>query len=867
MARLVVIDANNLVHRAYHALPPLTTSSGVPVNAVLGLLNMLLKIREDLAPDYLVCVFDAPTPEFRTSIFPEYKAHRPEPDEDLVTQMPIVEEMLRAFGIPQVLVEGYEADDVIGALVAKAREQQLETVIVSNDRDLFQLVGGEVRILATGRSLSQTVLYDSEGVRERFGVSPEQMVDYKALVGDPSDNLPGIPGIGEKTAVKLLEQFGSLEGIAENLDRVEPPRLRERIRQHLDLARKCAAVTRLKTDAPLPETMEPFRYAPPPLERVRPVLEKYEFSSLLKRLESRLEPQAATPPAATYKHAPAEAPRIPCAFYLHQSKGRVPALAVVSNSESHLVPLSGGSGQADLFGAGQEPAALPAAVSNLLLNEQLPKTTHDYKTIYRRLQPLGCAPAGVVFDTFLASYLLDPTRQEHPVERLASTYLRRKIPEPTEDEHGVQAALAVRDLQGPLSEALREAGMLSLLTKLELPLSPVLAEMEKAGVAVDVAGLERLSERLAEQEKRHEARVHELAGETFNVASPKQLQHILFEKLGLPKTRRTKTGLSTDEDALVALREKHPIIDEILAHRTVSKLRSTYADALRRYVNPLTGRIHTTFNQAGAATGRISSSEPNLQNVPIRGEWGTDFRRCFIAGSQDNVLLSADYSQIELRILAHLSKEPMLVSAFLEDRDIHTQTAATIFEIKPEQVTAEKRRQAKTVNFGILYGMGARALARDLGVSQSHAQHFITEYLSKLPRVRDYIEQAKQQARELGFVVTLLGRRRPMPEVRSPRPQIRAFGERAAVNAPLQGSAADIIKLAMVEISRSLLPKFPEAQMLLQIHDELLFEMPRSQVPDFVPPLRRIMESAMRLDVPLKADIRFGPNWADMEPV
>ncbi len=866
MARLVIVDSHNLLHRAYHALPPLTTGSGIPTNAALGLLNMLLKINEDFRPDYLVCVFDAATPEFRLAVFPQYKAQRPEPTEDFAAQVPIAQELLDALQIPSLCLEGYEADDLIGALSHRAADAGIETVIVSNDRDLLQLVSSAVRVLATGRTLNDTILYDPDRVQQRFGVRPDQIVDYKALAGDASDNLPGIPGVGQKTAAKLLQQFGSLEGLIQHLSEVQPAGLQEKIRTNLELARKGVAITRLKTDAPLPDSLEPFHTHPPDMDRVRPAFEKYELFSLLRRLQTKYAAATAEAPAAP-QPALVQEGTPPCGIYLYQRKGAAPQLALAADGDSHLIPLTGNGQQTTLFQTEPPKAKVPKAVRDLLANGRLLKTAHDSKTIRRWLALLDCPLDGVAFDTFLASYLLNPNSQEHPIERLASTYLNTEIPPADHESHAAQAALAVRGLQAPLAQALRDAGMFSLLTKLELPLSRVLAKMEEAGIAVDVPGLERLSQQLAEHERQHQARSHELAGEPFNLASPKQLQHILFEKLGLPKTRRTKTGVSTDEDALMDLVDKHPIIREILGHRMASKLRSTYADALRKVVNPVTGRIHTTFNQAGTATGRLSSSDPNLQNVPIRGEWGTEFRRCFVAGSKDTVLLSADYSQIELRVLAHISQEPMLLRAFLEGHDIHAQTASAIFDAPLEKVTSEMRRQAKTVNFGILYGMGARALARDLGVPQTRAQSFISEYLSRLPRVRDYIEQSKQQAREFGYVVTLLGRRRPLPEVRSPRPQIRAFGERAAANSPLQGTAADIIKIAMVEFDRSLSPKFPEAKMLLQIHDELLVELPAAQVHDFAKPLREIMESAMRLDVPIRADLRYGPNWADMSSV
>lgn len=928
--KLVALDALNLIHRAYHAIPPLSTSTGIPTNAVLGLVNMLLKLLEEERPDYITCVFDFPGPSFRNQIYRDYKAHRPPAPPDLSSQIAVARELMEGFGIPTLEMEGFEADDVLAALARKAEEEGVSSLLATSDRDLLQMVSQSIHVLSSGRRLEETILYTPEEVERRLGVRPQQVVDLKALMGDPSDNIPGVPGVGEKTAVRLLQTFGSLDELYQRLREVEPVRLRQALEEQREACLRSRDLVRLRPELDLPLSLEDCQVASINWPAAMEVLRKYELHRAMERIGSQEKFDHLPPLSGEYRFVSdtgdlgwlreraSQSPLVSlaasdegdevslaiCASGLPagSTDGRTEAclapadqVAVLTLPKLSLLPSHGAKPQASLFLVRSVPptaSGLVRGIEALLETVDDRLTVHDTKETTQILSSAGVSLPSPSFDTFLACYLLDPGRQAFPLpelgRRLLGHDLVSEIRQPPDGPHtstegAGSRALSLRPLttdhSSPsflasrarcvaritpiLKQQIEERGLLALLRQLEIPLALVLAEMEMAGVKLDVQALRSLSEHFEKEISTLEHEICRLAGRPFNVASTKQLQQVLYSELGLRGTKRTKTGFSTDVEALERIAHQHPIIPLILEHRTYSKLKSTYVDALPKAVNPTTGRVHTTLNQAGTATGRLSSSDPNLQNIPIRTEWGNEIRRCFIA-EEGNLLLSADYSQIELRLLAHLSQEPVLLKVFSTDGDVHTETACTIFSVAEEQVTPEMRRQAKTVNFGIIYGIGARALAAALKISEDQAQGLINDYFRKLPRVREYLERTKDEVRQLGFAITVLGRKRPFPDISSPDRQVRAYAERAAINAPLQGSAADIIKLAMLKIRREIMPNFPGAKMILQVHDELLFELPAGQVRVFSREVQIAMETAFPLCIPLNADIKVGKNWGEM---
>lgn len=920
--KLVALDALNLIHRAYHAIPELSSSTGVPTNALLGLVNMLLKVLEGERPEYIACVFDHPGPSFRQGLYEGYKANRAPAEPGLSSQINVARELMEALRIPTLEMEGFEADDVLAGLARMAREEGVQCVLVSNDRDLLQAVNADVHVLSSGRRFEETILYTPEEVERRLGVRADQVADLKALMGDPSDNIRGAPGVGEKTAVRLVERFGSLEGLYRDLKKVGSARLEGVLGRAREDAFRSRELVRLRPDIDLPVSLPECSASGIDWAAGIEVLRRCELRKAIERIRGLEKPDDLPLLAGEYwlASSPEEVARLgqagvrsslvslaasdegdevcvaicmspartegaegaPSAPSADESSAIGAEVAVVALPKvSGRPPLAGGQ-EASLFrrraAVGDSPW-LAKAVDDLLEAIKGRLSAHDTKEAARLLYSANVSLPAPNFDTFLASYLLDAAKQAFPLPELCRTVLGRGLivssSSAEDEEAGAKAeplaflgsqARCVGLLTPILKEQIEARGLLALLTQLEIPLGLVLADMEMAGVKLDVEALRSLSEHFEERISGLEGEICDLAGHPFNVSSTKQLQQVLYTELGLKGTKRTKTGFSTDVEALERIAENHPIVPLVLEHRTYSKLKSTYVDALPRAVNPVSGRIHSTFNQAGTATGRLSSSDPNLQNIPIRTEWGNEIRRCFTA-EEGNVLLSADYSQIELRLLAHFSQESVLLKVFSEDGDVHTETACTIFNVAEDQVTPEMRRQAKTVNFGIIYGIGARALSAQLKIPEEQAQGLINDYFRKLPRVREYLERTKDEVRELGFAVTVLGRKRPFPDISSPDHQTRAYAERAAINAPLQGSAADIIKLAMLKMCREVLPNFPGAKMILQVHDELLFELPAGQVRVFSREVQIAMETAYQLCIPLKADIKVGRNWGEMEAV
>ncbi|GBD31991.1 DNA polymerase I [bacterium HR33] len=883
--RLFLIDGYGLIYRAFYAMigRPLRTSKGENTSAVYAVTQFLLRLLERFRPRYIAWIHDAGS-SYREDYFPDYKATReklePELQADFDRSVERIQELLKAFRIPLIEVQGYEADDVMGTLASKASERGIPVVLVSGDKDLCQLVSDRVSILNPGRGGPAAVeeqWIDRTNASERLGVPPERVVDYLALVGDASDNIPGVKGIGDKTARELISRFGDLDAILENAPRLEGKRAREALLAGAEAARLSRELATIRRDVPVELDLNALRLGEPDWEAVRRLFTELEFRELLQKLDlgrvarSELRTRVVT----RWEEVPEVVERL--------SRCKLAAVATVAAGSdplsAELVGLSlavePGSSWYLVFG----PEALPR-----LDNEELApfrrwledpgalKAGHDLKFDWLVLRNHGVELGGAVYDTMLASFVLDPGRRSHELEVLALELLGLKL-EPSEHQRELFAEsqrpvpgrdasviLRLKELFDPQLEAL---ALRRLLDEIEMPLVPVLVDMEWRGIAVDVAQLEALSREFGEELERIERAIYAEAGVEFNINSTSQLRHVLFEKLNLPVIKKTKTGPSTDADVLEQLGAMGFTVPALLLeYRELSKLKSTYVDVLPRRVNPRTGRIHTTFHQTGAATGRLSSSDPNLQNIPVRTPRGERIRSCFVPGPGCRMVV-ADYSQIELRLLAHLSGDEVLIEAFRKGGDIHRETAAILFGVRAEAVTPEMRARAKTINFATIYGQGPFALSRQLGISQAEAKEFIRRYFETFAGVRRFLDSQIEKAREQGYVETLFGRRRYIPELRDSNYGIRAFGERTAMNSPLQGSAADLIKVAMINLHRRLKESGMKAGMMLQVHDELVLESPLDEVEEVTRLVRREMEGAASLSVPLVVDIGVGNNWLD----
>jgi DNA polymerase I len=884
--RLFLLDGHSLSYRAYFALPPtLATTSGQVTNAAFGFTSMLIKLLGEEHPDLIAVAFDKGKPTVRLAQYAEYKAGRRETPDDFKQQLPLIREVVETLRIPVVEVEGHEADDAIATLAVQASEQGIEAVIVTADRDFFQLVRPGITVMFNRKGISDIVRYDETAVTERFGLPPEKYLEYVALKGDASDNIPGVPGVGEKTASKLVQDFGTVEAILAGTESLKGRvktgieeagedliRNRELARLHVDL------------DHPLaPEDCVMEEWDP---DAVRHLFNSLEFRTLLDRLEDVGRPTKSSVEAASIDVGSGSVKDLerliagggPVSLHLVGRDGAVAELAV-----------SPGGGEATYA----LPAEVPATVRRWLGDETAPKWVHDDKQLRATLLSAGLDLRGVEFDTLLAGYLLDPAEASYPLDALCATYLGLDVMEVVETEGGATAtddgpaqlfddtstaegepgrrtgaaAAAVGLLAPVMRERIERASLAELLTDVELPLSAVLAGMQAFGIALDVEYLRDMSETMGDRMATLEADIYRHAGEEFNLNSPPQLRVILYEKLGLSPGKRTSKGaLSTDADVLEKLRDQHPIIEAILAYRELSKLKSTYLDALPPLVSPRDGRIHTTFSQVGAATGRLSSRDPNLQNIPIRGELGRQIRRAFIPSGPGRELLVADYSQIELRVLAHLSGDEALHEAFATDADIHAATAAKVFDLPLDQVDPELRRRAKVVNYGLAYGMNAFGLASRMGIAPDEAQEFIDSYFAGFPRIKEFLDKQVVRASADGYTATMLGRRRYLPELQSANPRIRDMGRRMALNAPIQGSAADVLKLAMIGVDRALAASGLDCVMVLTVHDELVFDVAAGDVPKAQRLVKEAMESAYPLTVPLRADLGHGATWADAAP-
>lgn len=883
---LVLIDGSSYIYRAYYAIKYLSTSKGKQTNASYIFTEMLFKVLKELKPTHLAVVMDPPGGSFRNQIYPEYKAHREETPEDLIQQIPDIKRIIKAFNIPIVEVEKYEADDVIGTIVKHAKDE-FEIIVVTSDKDMCQIVDENVKLLDTMKSKITGV----EEVKERFGVEPERVIEVLGLAGDTSDNIPGIPGIGEKTAKELIAQFGTLEKVIESADKISGQKRRENIKQFAEQARLSRRLVTIATDVPVVFRPEDFSVKKPDVEGLRQIFQELEFTRLLEQLgtdDVKLDEKRAYSTILTHDELNALIKRLenaPCFSLDTETTSESPMDAELvglsfccEEKKAYYIPL-----EHRYLGAPEQlkTQEVLKALKPLLEDSTKPKFAHNGKYDIIVLANAGVNLQGLEFDTMVASYVINPARRQHNLSAIAQEFLNRKmrlytdlvgsgskrktfekVDIETATDYSCDDAEVTFELVKVLKERLRKTNGETIFRTIEMPLIPVLAEMERNGVKIDTLLLKSISDDLGNLLRKLEEEIQRAAGASFNPASPKQLAEVLFDKLKLQVVRKTKTGRSTDSEVLEELAAYHPLPGLVLDYRTLSKLRSTYTDTLPKLINPRTGRVHTSFNQTVTSTGRLSSSDPNLQNIPVRTEEGRGIREAFIP-EKGNLLISADYNQIELRILAHLSQDPLLLDSFRKNEDVHTRTASEIFGIDPKDVSYEMRRRAKVVNFGIAYGMSAYGLSKQLRIPQKEAQKIIDAYFDKYPGVRRYMDENIELARKKGYVETLFGRKLMLPEINSSNKNIRQFAERAAINAPMQGSAADIIKKAMIEIHRWLKDRKSRTKMILQVHDELLFEAPEGEVARIEDLAKEKMESVVKLDIPLIVDVKHGSNWSD----
>ena len=858
--RFFILDGPGFLFRAYHALPFLSTSRGVPSHAVFGMSTMLWKVLREDSPDYFAVAWDPPGPTFREEKFAAYKETRSPTPSDLRSQIPYVKTLFEALHLPVLEVPGFEADDVLGTVVERTRDLPIELVLVTSDKDMLQLVSPRVRVFSTTGRGGDRVVFDEAAVKAKWGVEPAQIPDILALMGDSIDNIPGVPGVGEKTAVKLIGQFGGVERLYENLSLV-PGKLRETLaanRKQALLSRELATVS---TRVPIEVDMEAFRRREPDWDRLRALWTEMEFYTLLRQLPA---------PAAAAVASGVDTTTLADGAALADYVGRVPPgepIAIESVVDGgppaptiSVVGLYHPAVGAATFACAGPGASGSAAECGRALATALAGRTligHDAKPLVEWWEAGEYPGRPAVEDTAVVAYLLNPARTNYKLEEVCAELLGEG---PGVAPPGTRGKW-VWDLWAKAPGALAEVGLTSLYQDVERPLIEVLSAMERHGILVDHVRLAEFSRELEVHIDRTTREIYGLAGEEFNIGSPKQLAYILFEKLKLPPVKRTKTGYSTDADVLEQLALGHELPARIIEHRTLTKLKSTYADALPTLVNPVTGRIHTSFNQLVAATGRLSSSAPNLQNIPVRTELGRRIRAAFVP-EKGWRFLAADYSQIELRILAHVSGEESLLEAFRRGEDIHARTASEVFGVTLDAVTPEQRDIAKTTNFSVIYGVTAFGLSRGLDISTRQAQEFLDRFFARHPKVKAYLSRTVAEGRERGFVATLLGRRRYLPELRSGNPNLRGFGERMATNAPIQGTAADLVKIAMVRMAGELESHRLRTRMLLQVHDELLFEVPADEVERLQALATQVMESAITLEVPLKVDVKVGDDWA-----
>lgn len=890
--KIMIIDGNSIMNRAFYGLQGtqlLSTADGLHTNAIFGFLNILNKFREEEKPDYLCVAFDLKAPTFRHLEFAGYKAKRKGMPPELAEQMPVIKEILDAMNITRLELEGYEADDIIGSISKCAEDRGMKTFIVTGDRDSLQLASENTTILlpVTRGGRTETERYDDKGVIERYGVTPTQFIDIKGLMGDQSDNIPGVPGIGEKTAIELIKTFGSIENIYERIDEVSKKSVREKLETNKELAFMSKHIATIDRNMPELCVFGELKVREYDNDRLYRLFKRLEFKSFIEKmgLKPGNSSDMNTIPELTF--ITVEDPIMLAQIAADIKKcGEASIYHVMEkkdafNNELIAIAVSYGASNAFIrIGGGISKELFLQQFRSIFENDEVKVYGHDLKSLVVYLKWNGIALRGLAFDTMIAAYILNASKDTYTVSELSQEYLGytfetlseltgkgrshipvSDIPEQTLSKAAVRHSRAIVELTDVLKKKIAENGQDDLYYTIEMPLIEVLADMEFRGFKVNKKELEEFSHKLDERIEAATEDIYRLAGEKFNINSPKQLGVILFEKLGLPVIKKTKTGYSTDAEVLEQLAGQYEAVSRILEYRQLVKLKSTYAEGLLNVINPATGRIHSSFNQTVASTGRISSTEPNLQNIPIKLEMGREIRKVFVPENEHYLLSDADYSQIELRVLAHITGDANMISAFKNNEDIHTSTAAGVFHVPVDQVTPLLRSRAKAVNFGIVYGIGDFSLAKDLGITRKEARRYIDDYLEKYPGVKQYMHDTVENGKKNGYVETMFNRRRYLPELKSSNFNVRSFGERVAMNMPIQGSAADIIKIAMIKVYNELSEHNMKSRLILQVHDELIietYESERSQVEKI---LRDCMQNAVKMEVPLVAEVKTGKSW------
>ncbi len=915
----VIIDAMALAYKAYFAFinRPLSTKKGEQTSAVYGFVSQILKVLEEHKPDYIAVAFDSKEKTFRHERYEAYKSSREEMPEDMVPQLERIKQIITALRMPIYILPGYEADDIIGTALKKAENLNLNSLAITPDKDYFQLITDKTKIVRPGKSTDEVIIYDKKKVIDELGFEPKYMVDYLALIGDSSDDIPGVPGIGPKTAIPLIQKFGTIESIYENIDKIEKESIRKKLLENKDKAFLSKELATIYTEVPLNFNFDEAKFEKPDFEKLKEIFLELEFKSLYSKLlnvygnanviNTKVE-QETIKESSSFNKEDVDYKLIRSSQELEElinqlknseqfvfdteTDGLKPYQIKIAGislcteiKKAFFIPTDPDNDSIGLFSKSNR-GALPVSevvkkLKPIFENKKIKKICQNGKYDIAVLRHHNITVENFYFDTMLASYVLDPD-QKHNMDDLAQKYLNYK-PIPLSDlignkkepskifevdlqtlaNYSAEDADITFRLYKKLDEELKKENLQKVAYDIEFPLVPVLEDMEYGGIKVDIEALKQMSKDLELLMDNYATQIYRLAGKEFNINSTKQLQEILFEKLKLSTGRKTKTGFSTDARALESLRGEHEIIDVILNYRQVAKLKSTYTDALPNLINPKTGRVHTSFNQTAASTGRLSSNDPNLQNIPIRTDLGKEIRKAFVPRDKNYLILSADYSQIELRIMASICEDEYLMGAFQKGEDIHRSTAALVFNVKPEDVTPDMRRKAKEVNFGILYGIGPFGLKTRLGISQTHAKEVIDNYFRTFKKVKDFMDNSILRAKEKGYAETLYGRRRYLKNINSNNRVVRQFEERVAINMPIQGTAADMIKLAMIKIHNELRKKRFKSKMVLQVHDELVFDAHKSEIEELKPMIKELMENAFPLKVPVVADIGVGENWLD----
>jgi len=863
---MIIIDGNSLMHRAFYALPPLTNREGLHTNVIYGFANMINKLVEKYEPQYMAIAFDRKEPTFRHKEYQEYKAKRLKMPEDMAEQIPYLKKVIDAMNIKRIEIEGYEADDIIGTISKLSDAEGINTLIVTGDRDAFQLITENVHVLITKKGISEMEEYDRQKLLSQYEITPEQVIDLKGLMGDASDNIPGVPGVGEKTALQLLKQYKNIEEILENVENIKANKVRQNIENNKDLALLSKKLATIVTDVPLEIDIEDLKYKEPDYDALSRLYSILDFKSLLDKIQK--------PSNNNVKDKPEFVTEVNKLDNLHEIKNLVDK--IIKNGTIVFKISQDDHGRPDFIYVGfeRQQYSIPldeeskSLIKPVMEDTNIKKAGHDMKSDFILLKKMGIDVKGAEFDTMIGAYLLNPSKPDYRLCNVYKEYFGADIYD-YENKEGDKvknygsSVKAICELIDPISKKIIDMGMEKLFNEVEIPLIEVLADMEFEGFKIDKDRLVELSHLFSEKIESLTEEIYQLAGESFNINSTKQLSFILFEKLQLHPVKKTKTGYSTDVEVLESLSDKHPIIEKILEYRQLLKIKSTYIDGLMNLIDEETGRVHSKFNQTVTATGRLSSTEPNLQNIPVKTEKGREIRKAFVAKSPDYVLVDADYSQIELRVLAHISGDESLIQSFKNNEDIHTRTASEVFGVSKDLVTPLMRSRAKAVNFGIIYGISDYGLARDLKISRKEAKFYINNYFARYPLVKKYMDNIVAEGKKKGYVTTILNRIRYIPELSSANAVQRSFGERIAMNTPIQGSAADIIKIAMVKVYKELKERKMKSKLILQVHDELIIEAHKDEVEEVMKIVKEKMESAVELRVPLIVDVNYGSSWYD----